>query len=191
MDSEAVDRFLGGDERAFDALVQRHRQRIFDLVYRMTNDRDWAEDITVDVLVEVFRSLPKFQKRAKFSTWLHRVALNVCLQSIRQRKARKYLAEVPLEEAELAAVPDPAQSAGGDDSTTRVMAAMQTLPEVHRAAVTMFYLEERSCAEIAEILNIPRNTAKTRIFYATRVLRDNLRAQGIIPQSRGHRSEVR
>jgi len=185
MDSEAVDRFLGGDERAFDALVQRHRQRIFDLVYRMTNDRDWAEDITVEVFVEVFRSLPKFQKKAKFGTWLHRIALNVCLENIRQRKAKKYVPEVPLEEAELASVSDPAQSAARGDSAARVMAAMQTLPEVHRAAVTMFYLEERSCAEIAEILHIPRNTAKTRIFYATRVLRDNLRAQGILPQSGG------
>jgi len=185
MDSKVIDCFLAGDASAFDALVERHRQRVFNLVYRMTNDREWAEDITVEVLVEVFLSLPKFKKRAQFATWLHRVALNVCLESIRRRKSKKHLPEAPLEEAELAAVSDPAESITSNDLAARVTAAMQLLPETHRAAMTMFYLEELTCAEIAKILGIPRNTAKTRIFHGTKILRDKLRAKGILPLSAG------
>ena len=184
MDSKLVDCFLDGDVSAFDALVGRHRQRVFNLIYRMTNDRDWAEDITVEVFVEVFLSLSKFNKRAKLTTWLHRVALNVCLESIRRRKSKRYMPEVSLEDGELAAVSDPAESAANKDTAARVTAAMQVLPAGHRAAVAMFYLEERSCAEIAKILGIPRNTAKTRIFYGTRMLRNELRAKGILPLSR-------
>jgi RNA polymerase sigma-70 factor (ECF subfamily) len=185
MDSKLIDRFLEGDASAFDALVERHRQRIFNLVYRMTNDHDWAEDMTVDVFVEVFLSLPKFKKTARFSTWLHRVALNVCLESIRRRKSKKHLREVPLGEAEPAVVSDLADSMTSNGLASRVTAAMQVLPDTHRAAMTMFYIEELSCAEIANILGIPRNTAKTRIFYATKLLRDKLRADGILPVSNG------
>jgi len=186
MDSNLIDRFLEGDASAFDALVERHRQRVFNLVYRITNDRDWAEDITVKVFVEVYVALPQFKKQAKFATWLHRIAVNVCLENIRRRKAKKLLREVQLEEGGLAGASDPAQGAMARDLAARVTAAMQVLPETHRAAITMFYLEQRSYAEIAEILGIPRNTAKTRIFHGTKVLRDRLRAEGILPAvSRG------
>lgn len=184
MDSKLIDRFRVGDTSAFDALVERHRQRIFNLVYRITNDREWAEDITVEVFVEVFLSLPKFRNRAKLTTWLHRTAVNVCLESIRRRRSKKHLPEVPLEEARFAVVSDPAEIITNNDLAARVTAAMQVLPETHRAAMTMFYLEELSCAEIGKTLGIPRNTAKTRIFYATKILRDRLQSEGVLPPPR-------
>ena len=184
-DFQLVDRFSEGDAAAFDALVERHKQRVFNLVYRMTGDREWAEEITIDVFLETYLSLPSFNKRAKFGTWLHRLAVNVCLEHIRRKKAKRQLEEVPLKEEEVAAPVSPAEIAMTNQLAEQVVRAMQTLPDVHRAAITMFYLEERSCAEIAEILGIPRNTVKTRLFYGTRTLRDQLRAKGILPQPGG------
>jgi RNA polymerase sigma-70 factor (ECF subfamily) len=185
IDSRLTDRFLTGDTTAFDALVERHKNRIYGLVCRISNDPDWAEDITADVFVEVFRSLPRFESRAKFTTWLHRVAMNVCLESIRRRKSHKHVSEVQLDEQlGLPAASDPAESVMSKDLAARITNAMQLLPETHRAAIAMFYLEELNCAEIGQILGIPRGTAKTRIFYATKILRDRLRSEGVLPPPR-------
>ena len=180
LDAQLIKRFRGGEATAFDALVLRHRQRVFRLVYRMTGDADWAEDITVEVFLEAYLSLPGFQQRSQFNTWLHRLAVNVCLEHIRHRKAKRYLTEEPLDSQHIASPGNPADAAMNRDLAQRITAAMQDLPECHRAAVVMYHLENLSCAEIAEILGISRNTVKTRIFYGTRVLRDLLRANGVL-----------
>jgi len=182
-DSRLIESFRKGDAAAFDALVERHKQRVFNLLYRMTGDRERAEDITVDVFLETYFSLPGFKQKAKFTTWLHRLAVNVCLEHLRRKKAKRQLEETSLEEGEAKAVSSPAELVITKELAERIIGAIQVLPETHRAAITMFYLEGRSCAEIAEILDIPRNTVKTRIFYATRVLRDRLQDEGIISSS--------
>ena len=85
-----------------------------------------------------------------------------------------------MEKYEAPASADPAEIAMNRDLAQRIVQAMQALPEAQRLAVIMYYLEERTCAEIAEILRIPRNTAKTRVFYGTQVLRDRLRVEGVL-----------
>lgn len=187
-DSTLVDSFLNGELRAFDTLVARHKLRVYSLVYRMTGDREWAEDITVAVFVEAYQSLVKYKRRASFSTWLHRIAVNVCLEHLRRSKAKRRIDEVPLDGREIPCRTSPYDTVLSKELADRVVTAMQTLPEAQRAAVTLYYLEERSQAEIARILGIPKNTVKTRIFYGTRALRDELRAQAIVPQ--GYSGEV-
>jgi RNA polymerase sigma-70 factor (ECF subfamily) len=181
-DLDLVSRFCRGDAAAFDGLVQRHKEYVYNLIYRMTGDREWAEDITVEVFFQTHRSLRSFRHEARFLTWLHRLAINVCMNEIRQQKSKRRLEELPLSDSQV-----------GDDSLAdsvitreladRIIQAMQVLPETHRATMTMFYMDGRSCQEIADILHIPRATVKTRIFYATRVLRDRLRATGVIPET--------
>ena len=189
-DITLAEKFLRGDAQAFDALVARHKERVYSLIYRMTGDREWAEDITVEVFVEAYQSLPSFRQRASFATWLHRVAVNVCLEHLRSLKAKRQIQEVQLDEADV-----PSRLSAADVMMTRELAdqivrAMQTLPLAQRAALSLFYLEERTHSEIAEILGIPKNTVKTRIFYGTRALRDQLQAKGIISSPERHRGEV-
>jgi len=179
-DSELVERFRSGRADAFDALFSRHRRRVFDLACRMTGDSDWAEDITVDIFLEAYLSLPRFRFQARFSTWLHRIAVNVCLEHIRRRKAQARLAQESADNCEHPSAVDPSDIAMSRELAERITAALQALPDVHRVTIMMFYLEQRTCAEIARMLNIPRGTVKTRIFYGTRMLRDRLTAEGIL-----------
>jgi len=174
-DASLVTRVQQGDISAFDTLVSRHRSRVYRLAHRMTRDREAAEDVTVEAFCEAYRAIGRFKPRAKFTTWLHRVAVNVCLEHLRRKRAKHLLVEVEL---------DPNTPAADDtwelvltrDLADRAIRAIEELPETHKAPVSMFYLKQLSCAEIAETLGIPRNTVKTRIFYATRTLRDRLAA---------------
>ena len=189
-DSALVERFLTGDARAFDALVARHKERVYSLIYRMTGDREWAEDITVEAFVEAHESLPSFGRRASFGTWLHRVAVNVCLEHLLRRKAKRQIQEVPLDGADVSSEPPSLDVMMTRELADRIVEAMQGLPPAQRATLSLFYLEEHSHREIAEILGIPRNTVKTRIFHGTRALRDQLQSEGIISAPNGQTGEV-
>lgn len=178
-----VERFYQGDRTAFDDLFRRHRQRVFDLVLRMTGDPDLANDITIDVFVEAYRTLPTFRGRSSFATWLHRVAVNVCLEHL--RRARNRLTEVPLSEDAASPAESPAEVAVTNELVAQITEAIGSLPSPHRITVELFYLEGMSCREIAARLGIPRNTVKTRLFYATRALRAKLMPEsGLLPPSK-------
>jgi len=188
-DLRLVNRFLEGDKCAFDALVERHRRRVHGLAYRMTRDHDSAEDITVDVFVEVYQSLARFRGAATFRTWLHRVAVNVCLEHVRRRRAKRQVEEFPLEGQELASPDTVLDQVASRELAERVMRAIQALPLAQRAAIVMFYIKGFSQAEIARILRIPKNTVKTRIFYGTRAVRDCLEAEAAsVPPKAGARA---
>jgi len=185
LDSDAalVARAQQGDARAFDTLVFRHRSRIYRLAYGMTRDREAAEDVTVEAFCEAYRAIGRFEPRAKFTTWLHRVAVNVCLEHLRRKRAKHLLVEVELDPS-IPASDDTSELVLTRDLACRAMQAIAELPETHRVPISMFYLEQLSCTEIARSLNIPRNTVKTRIFYGTRVVRDRLDA-GTRPRREG------
>ncbi len=184
IDLRLIERFARGEEAAFDALVARHRRVIHNLVHHMVGDREAAEDVTLEVFLQAYLSLPSFGRRAKFSTWLHRIAVNVCLQHLRQPRLRWQAAEVPLGEDHVLLAEDAAELVLRHETTALVVAAMQELPETQRAAVILYHLQDRDFLEIAEILGIPAGTAKTRVFHGTRMLREKLRALGVLPSSR-------
>lgn len=175
--SRLAERFCRGDKAAFDALVSRHRSRVFHLVHRMTRDHEWAEEITDEIFLEMHRSLPSFKHQSSFSTWLHRVAVNVCLEHLRKARSESRLTEVPLHDDHGDVSANPIEVAMNRESAQRIADAMESLSEPHRTTVMLFYLKQLSCAEIAQVLRVPRGTVKTRLFYATRTLRDRLRAE--------------
>lgn len=172
-DAALVARAQQGDTSAFDTLVSRHRSRVYRLAYGMTRDREAAEDATVEAFCEAYRGIGRFEPRAKFTTWLHRVAVNVCLEHLRRMRAKRLLVEVELD-SNTPSNNDTSELAITRELAGRAMQAIEELPDTHRVPILMFYLDQMSCAEIAESLSIPRNTVKTRIFYGTRVLRDRL-----------------
>lgn len=175
-----VERFCRGDEAAFDALVTYHRQRVYALVHRMTRDHERAEEITDEVFLETYRALPSFRYQSSFSTWLHRVAVNVCLEQLRSEKARKAMSEVPLRGDDEHLLVDPAEVALGRENARLIAEAIESLEEPQRMTVMLYYLKQLTCAEIAGVLGVPRNTVKTRLFHGTRLLRDKLVANGIV-----------
>ena len=182
-DAALIGRFMQGDPDAFDALVARHRARVHGLAYQMTRDREMAEDITVEVFCETFRALPRYRPEAKFSTWLHRIVVNVTLEHLRQVKRRRQLEEVLLED-DLPARDNTAETAITRELTRSILQAIQDLPQIQQESIRRFYFEQQSCAEIAQALQIPRNTVKTRIFHGIHTLRDRLQAEATL-QSKG------
>lgn len=153
-----VDRVLVGDESAFQRLFERYHDKVFAISRGVLLDSDEAADAVQEIFTLVYRKLSKFDRRARFSTWLFRIAVNRSIQQARKTKNQKH--NVPLEHAEEAvAVVDFVPS--GDPEIEQ---AMVHLHPADRALLTLFYWDELSLQEIGESLGCSPNAAKTRLF---------------------------
>jgi RNA polymerase sigma-70 factor (ECF subfamily) len=169
---EAIEACLGGDASAFDALVIRHQKAIQRVCYRFTGNTEDAADLTQEVFVKAYRSLPKFRGTSAFSTWLYRIAVNACLSFKASRKNR---AEEWDEDHDIVAEgPSAEESLDSRMNADTLRAALDTLPEKQRVTVIMKVLEERTHAEVAEILGSNVGTVKANLFFAIRNLRKQL-----------------
>lgn len=164
-----------GDRRALDRLLREHQARIHAVCRRITgNDAD-ALDATQDALIAVVRGLPRFDGRSRFSTWVYRIATNSCLDELRRRR-RRPLVGLPEHEGVTLDLPSDRGSAV-DDRVADGLAvddALATLPEEFRAAVVLRDICELDYAEIAEVLEIPAGTVRSRIARGRAHLIDQL-----------------
>lgn len=170
----AIEACLAGDTAAFDVLVIRHQKSIQRVCYRFTGNAEDAADLTQEVFVKAYRSLPKFRGTSAFSTWLYRIAVNACLTF---KAARKNRTEEWDEDKDIVAEgPGVDEVVDATMSAQAVRAALETLPEKQKLTVIMKVLEERTHAEVAEILGSNVGTVKANLFFAIRNLRKQLAA---------------
>ena len=164
-----------GDRPALDRLLRDHQDRIYAVCRRITGNDTDALDATQDALIAVVRGLPKFDGRARFSTWVYRIATNSCLDELRRRR-RRPLVGLPEFEGTPLDLPDNHVSAMADQVGDRldVRAALAELPEDFRAAVVLRDLCQLDYAEIAEVLAIPAGTVRSRIARGRAQLADHL-----------------
>jgi RNA polymerase sigma-70 factor (ECF subfamily) len=170
-DDDVVRRAAAGDAEAFRALFVRHRSDVARLVYRMLSGPSDLDDVVQEVFVQVFRSLKDFRGQSKFSTWLHRVTVNVVLMHRRSARSRPVLTE----EAPGDLVADEGQTLPDDDAERRErMRAFERLlarlADKKRVVFVLHELEGLSPSEISEIVGAPVLTVRTRLFYARREL---------------------
>ena len=178
-ESAAIEACLAGDASAFDVLVLRHQKSIQRVCYRFTGNAEDAADLTQEVFVKAYRSLPKFRGTSAFSTWLYRIAVNACLSF---KAARKNRTEEWDEDHDIVAEgPGVDEMVEAQMSAEHVRAALDTLPERQRLTVIMKVLEERTHAEVAEILGSNVGTVKANLFFAIRNLRKQLAATLVGP----------
>ena len=163
-DRELVSAAQAGDRAAMDALLRRHYDRIFALCRRVTGSDADGADAAQEALIAIVRGLPRFDGRARFSTWVYRVATNVCLDELRRQRRRP----VPgLGDADEAAAADPIDDVPlledrvGD--RIDIDAALATLPPDFRAAVVLRDVCQLDYAEISQVLGIPPGTVRSRI----------------------------
>jgi RNA polymerase sigma-70 factor, ECF subfamily len=182
-DEQVVERALTGDAEAFGEIVRRWERRIFALAYGMLQREEDARDATQETFLSAFRNLRGFRGEAKVSSWLHRIAVNQCITRQRRAKVRKEDALDDQEEknaASLAAPIDisPARIVEGRQRALAVRRAVNSLPPELRQIVVMKEFEELTFREIADALDMPLSTVKSRLYTALRQLQMRLEKFG-------------
>jgi RNA polymerase sigma-70 factor (ECF subfamily) len=172
----------GGHRSAFAELVRRHQGKVRGLLLRLCGDRTLADDLAQEVFIRAYRGLVGFEGRSSFGTWIYRITYNVYLN---HRSRRRTFSALPREFEVEAPAPDDAHSAKRSDLRRDLSAAVAALPERYRAVVVLYYLEEVSYPEIAEILDVPLGTVKTHLHRAKRLLRDKMRGWDRNPAGEG------
>lgn len=178
---ELVRRAQAGDRDALVRLIEREQAHVYTLAMAVTRNSTDAADATQETFVRMLRSLNTFRgdAGAAFSTWLHRLTINVCLDHLRQRRPApmpldaEYPAARGVAVCELAdndAWIQPEQRALQNESAAEVRAALATLPPAQRAAMTLRYLEDTSYEQAAALLGLPMNTVKSHIHRARQSL---------------------
>jgi RNA polymerase sigma-70 factor (ECF subfamily) len=178
-DEIIVERALTGDAEAFGELVRRWERRIFALTYGMLGREEDARDATQETFLAAFRSLRNFRGEAKVSSWLHRIAVNQCISRQRRAKVRSESALEDEQETNAGsfAMPlshSPAHVAEGRQETAAVRRAINSLPVELRQVVVMKEFEELTFREIADVLNLPLSTVKSRLYTALKQLQMRL-----------------
>jgi RNA polymerase sigma-70 factor (ECF subfamily) len=178
-DLPLVNRWRGGDLRAFGELVRRHQRKVHGLLTRMLGDRDEAEDAAQETFLNLHRHGHHFRSESRFSTFVYRVAVNAALNRRRsQGRRRAHLDQLASGQAMGQALPvtprDPEDAIGGDEVRARVQSCLLALPEALRAPVVLYDIEGLSYGEIAAILQIAEGTVKSRIHRARHALREQL-----------------
>jgi len=188
-DEDLVARSIGGDTESFNQLVKRWERPIYALAYRTIGREEDARDVCQETFLRAFRALPGFKGQAKFSSWLYRIALNLCRDWMR-RERRAPVVPTPegVDLVELAGEGEGVE--GVDDVVVRrdlgraVARAMRALPEDQRTAVVLKEYHGLTFQEIAEMLGCPLSTVKTRLYQGLTVLRRELDREGIRTMAR-------
>src|SRR5215216_601728 len=176
-DEVIVERALTGDAEAFGELVRRWERRIFALTYGMLGREEDARDATQETFLAAFRNLRGFRGEAKVSSWLHRIAVNQCISRQRRAKVRSESALEEENEAGGFAAPvseSPVRVVEGRQETLAVRRAINSLPLELRQIVVMKEFEELTFREIADALDLPLSTVKSRLYTALKQLQMRL-----------------
>ena len=170
------------DERAFRELLELHRDRVYNITYRMLGNRAEAEDVAQEVFISVFKTIDQFREESKFSTWLYRVAVNHCKNRIkylarrhdRDRDELDESNEGRATEASVPVLPRPDRALEGAQLDKILQAAIATLDDEHRVLVVLRDVEDLSIEEICEITGLPDGTVKSRLHRARLALRKKI-----------------
>jgi RNA polymerase sigma-70 factor (ECF subfamily) len=183
-DEDLVARSRGGDLDSFNQLVVRWERPIYALAYRVIGREEDARDVAQETFLRAFRALKGFKGQAKFSSWLYRITLNLCRDWIR-RERRTPIAQTPegVDLIELAAEATPSESI--EDLVSRkelgraVAKAMSHLPDDQRTAIILKEYHGLTFQEIADLLDCPLSTVKTRLYQGLTVVRRQLEQAGV------------
>ena len=172
-DAELVRRCGQGDRRAFEKLVLRYQRPVYNAALRMLRHPDDACDVVQTVFLKAYEHLADFDPRYRFYSWIYRIALN---ESINQLSGRRRTGPVP--EDAPSDGPGPDESLDSLQAARHVQAALVTLPEQYRAVIVLRHFLDCSYTDMAEILELPEKTVKSRLFSARQLLRSALQHPG-------------
>ena len=189
-DEELVARSMGGDVDSFNQLVLRWERPIYALAYRVIGREEDARDVAQETFLRAFRALGGFKGQAKFSSWLYRITLNLCRDWIRKER-RTPVSQAPegIDIIELAGEATPTETieqlVGRNQLSRAVSKAMASLPEEQRTAIILKEYHGLTFQEIADMLDCPLSTVKTRLYQGLSVVRKQLEQAGVRPDALG------
>lgn len=181
-DQALVARIAAGDRQAFELLFNDYGERIFRYAHRLISDVTKAEEVTNDVMLEVWKTAARFEGRSKVSTWILGIARHLALNAVR----RKTLDTVDMDDAPEIADQDLTTGALEHDRDVlkeSLADALGRLSTDHRDVIELTYFHGLTYTEIAEVVGCPENTVKTRMFHARKQLQGFLRSAGLDPDS--------
>ena len=183
-----VERAVGGDQKAFEMLVVKYQRRIERLIGRMVRDSDLVQDIAQETFIRAYRALPKFRGESAFYTWLYRIAVNTSKKTLLDMKRDPVMTESSMRptgddeneetyhpERELTESATPDAVLASKEIAQTVNAAIEALSDELRQAITLREIEGASYEEIAELMNCPIGTVRSRIFRAREAIAQKLR----------------
>ncbi len=181
-DEEVVARVLAGETAMFEIIMRRHNQRLYRVARAILRNDGEAEDVMQDAYVRAYEHLDQFAGRAKFSTWLTRIAVHEALG--RQRRGNRYQEVEPMSEQEgdpmdrfASAAPNPEQQASNSEIRRLLEEAVEKLPDAYRTIFVLRDIEEMSTTDAADVLEITEDNVKVRLHRARALLRKSLYAR--------------
>jgi RNA polymerase sigma-70 factor, ECF subfamily len=176
-DEALLEAIAAGDQRAMQVLYARHHVRVYRFVLRLTRDRSLAEDLVSEVFLDVWRRAGGFKRKSQVCTWMLAIARYKALSALRTHS------DAQLDDHAVASAVDPADDAettmSKRDRSATIQKCLLQLSTVHREVLDLVYYHERSVDEVAEIVAVPVNTVKTRMFYARKRMESLLQAAGL------------
>lgn len=172
---------LKGDMRAFEELVDLYRDKLFHMAYRMLNNRQESEDVVQDTFLRVYKNLDRFDDSLKFSTWIYRIATNLCIDRLRKRRPT-YSLDAESSEYEgldgYSMIPSDNRTPESElilsDTQRIIHEAIASLPPKYKSVMILRYIHDMSLQEVGDILGMPVTTIKTRVHRGREFLRKKL-----------------
>lgn len=172
-DLELLKRVSGGDEKAFRQLYDLTHKKVYFYLYRLLKGKEAAEDILVETYTEVWRCAKNFKGKAQVTTWMMAIARNLAMNELRKFKSHNNIDNFPNLSND--SIPDPEHF----DKQRILKEAMLGLSIKHREILDLVFFHEMTYQEVSEILDIPANTVKTRVYYAKEALKEVLSRMGV------------
>ncbi len=183
-DFRLVQSAIDGDQKAYAQLLNRYRNSVFHTMYKMVNNRDDADDLTMEAFGKAFRKLPTYAPNYAFSTWLFKIAINNCIDHIRKKRLQTLSMDdviAPGSEREFSHnvrnyEPDPEHMMIHDQKIAHVRRVVEKMNTKYRTMIELRFYEELSYEEIAQELNLPLGTVKAQLFRAKEILSQQLQS---------------
>ncbi len=181
-DEELVEACLAGEDSAFDVLLGRWEKRIRGAIHRLVGSDEEARDLCQEAFLKAYKNLRSFKQEARFSSWLYQIALNLCRDRMRRRRGKTMVSLDELEEGGAAmtvAGPTALDLLQERDTSRLVARAIEALPDEQREIIILKEYQGLTFLEIAQVLDVPISTVKTRLYRGLDQLRSRLEREGV------------
>jgi RNA polymerase sigma factor (sigma-70 family) len=172
-DTYYIEQVLEGKINAFSYLVDRHKDKAYNLAFRICGNREEAEEIAQDAFIKAYRSLRNFRNKSSFSTWLFRIVYNTSISLVRSRKKGVLaIEEFPADAVDFLGINRNEEEAAEDYRNSLISFALQKISEDDRGLITLYYYDDLDTEEISKITGINKSGIKVRLFRARKKMAD-------------------